>query len=57
MEIEELVIYRRESDGWIGFTIAEDWELFVNANRTELCRVTNLREAMRLCTLANTKEE
>ena len=53
---EEFVIYRRESDGWIGFTIAEDWKLFVNVNRTELCRVTNLREAMRLCTLANTKE-
>ena len=61
MEID-LVIYRRERDGWIGFATVEDWEgmqsdiCMYPDKRTELCQVTNMREAMRLCRLANEKE-
>ena len=33
------------------------WHEMEGLNRTELCRVANYKEAMRLCTLANTKEE
>jgi hypothetical protein len=59
-EKQEYVIFRRESDGWVGIATVEDWEhhgKFVGVVRTELTRVDSPTEAMRLCLLANTNGE
>lgn len=59
-EKQEHVIYRRERDGWVGFTVARDWDEVTRYwahSRTELSRVNTLREAIQLCMLANDKGE